>query len=659
MNPREPSTSFEAARRQHLIDATIEALADVGFKAASLSQIARRADVSTGLFAHYFGDKDGLLEATLRFMAARLVRATRTRLRNATCARERLYAVPDSALADQEFERRTSAVWLAFWGQITHSARYQRIQYIYQRRMLSNLRHDLRELVPPPCVEPYATMIAAMIDGVWIRSHASPTQTDGAHARAIVRQLIDGLILGVVDTPRRRAKPAQADVVIRIPAPATREHTMVVVSPVTQEDLGTIHVARRPQVEEAVERARWGLDEWRRMTGSARERTLRLCARSLWEEAGDLARLDALCTGRPVADTLAFGLPRAARAFERFATLAARPTVTRVDLGAGAFGDKRLEPLGIVAAFGHWSSPLMNAGLHAAAALAMGNAMVFQPAYQAPLTAMRLADMFERVGLPAGAFTVLNGDADTTRLLRAHADLKAQDPMTAHFEKRRSATIVFAGADMDRAVTAILHGGQRWKSTPDYSENPIFVQRGGLDAFRARLLERAAKMRCGDPRDPKTQIGILMSESHFRTILNALGQALDGGASLLAGGYPDDAVGHSLAPTILEGCRIDTPVVRRELFAPVIPLIAFESDEEVVGLLRAESPSAAIGLFDSDPSHANRIADSLAAPLCCINDGAAGAIDDGFDLWAEIEDVAPGYVSSARVFLAGPDRSVA
>ena len=122
--------SDEAARRRQLIEATIETLAEVGFNAASLSEIARRAKVSIGLFAHYFGDKDGLLEATLRFMAARLARSTASGLRAATTRRERLFAVCEAALADEEFDRRTGAVWLAFWGQMAHSDRYQRVQRI-------------------------------------------------------------------------------------------------------------------------------------------------------------------------------------------------------------------------------------------------------------------------------------------------------------------------------------------------------------------------------------------------------------------------------------------------------------------------------------------------------------------------------------------------
>jgi betaine-aldehyde dehydrogenase len=191
MNAHEPSPSFEAARRRQLIEATIETVSEVGFKSASLGEIARRAGVSQGLFAHYFGDKDGLLEATLRFMAARLARATSMRLRAARTPLEKVLAVSESALADEEFERRTSAVWLAFWGQIMHSAPYRRVQSIYQRRMRANLRHGLRPLIPASRVEPAAVLIAATIDGLWLQSHSSEPQPDeAARARETVKDLI-------------------------------------------------------------------------------------------------------------------------------------------------------------------------------------------------------------------------------------------------------------------------------------------------------------------------------------------------------------------------------------------------------------------------------------------------------------------------------------
>ncbi len=155
----------EDFRRRQLIEATIDAMAELGYVATTLSEIGRRAKVSPGLVAHYFGDKDGLLEATLRHLAARLGRSVIERLGEARTPRERIAAIIEANLAPEEFDHRTGTVWLAFWGQVIHSARLKRVQTVYQQRMLSNLRHALKQIVSPREAPQLAVAIAAAIDG--------------------------------------------------------------------------------------------------------------------------------------------------------------------------------------------------------------------------------------------------------------------------------------------------------------------------------------------------------------------------------------------------------------------------------------------------------------------------------------------------------------
>ena len=190
-----PRHHAEDLRRRQLISATLDTIAEVGFGAATLTLIGQRAGVSAGLIAHYFGDKDGLLEAALRSLASRLSRATIERLRAAPAPRQRIQAVIEATLAPEEFEPRSCGVWLAFWGQVNHSARLRRIQTVYQRRMLSNLRHALRGLVPEDEARRLAMALAAMIDGLWLRATLSaPNETDSATARAIATAFIDDAI---------------------------------------------------------------------------------------------------------------------------------------------------------------------------------------------------------------------------------------------------------------------------------------------------------------------------------------------------------------------------------------------------------------------------------------------------------------------------------
>ena len=152
--------SLEEQRRSQLVEVTIDSLAEVGFVGTTLAQIATRAGVSPGLVAHYFGDKDGLLEAAFRSLARRVGTQVRARLRHAATPRGRIQAVIDANLAPEEFERRTGTAWLAFWGQVLHVASLKRIQSVYQRRMLSNLRNSLKRLMPPDEAQSLAAMIA-------------------------------------------------------------------------------------------------------------------------------------------------------------------------------------------------------------------------------------------------------------------------------------------------------------------------------------------------------------------------------------------------------------------------------------------------------------------------------------------------------------------
>ena len=159
----------------------------------TLAQIAGRAGVSPGLVAHYFGDKDGLLDAAFRSLARRVGDHVRARLRQVSTPRGRIQAVIDANLAPEEFEQRTGTAWLAFWGQVLQVKSLKRVQSAYQRRTLTNLRSSLKKLVPPEEAQSLAAMIAAMIDGVWLRAALSGwREADSESARALLTEFVDG-----------------------------------------------------------------------------------------------------------------------------------------------------------------------------------------------------------------------------------------------------------------------------------------------------------------------------------------------------------------------------------------------------------------------------------------------------------------------------------
>jgi betaine-aldehyde dehydrogenase len=179
-------------RRDQLIEVAIDALAEFGLAGSTLARIAARADVSPGLFAHYFGDKEGLLEAAFRRLAARVQTSVRAKLRGAVSPRDRVQAIVEAHLAPEEFNPRTANAWLAFWGGVRHSPGLRRVQAAYQRRMLSNLRHALRQMVSLADARQLAAMVAAMIDGVWLRAALSDwRESDCVAAQALLTDFID------------------------------------------------------------------------------------------------------------------------------------------------------------------------------------------------------------------------------------------------------------------------------------------------------------------------------------------------------------------------------------------------------------------------------------------------------------------------------------
>src|SRR5271154_4243788 len=200
-----PGEPIEETRRSQLIEVTIDSLAELGYVGTTLAQIAGRAGVSTGLVAHYFGDKDGLLDAAFRSLARRVSDHVRARLHQISTPRARIQAIIDANLAPEEFDQRTGTAWLAFWGQVLQVKSLRRVQSVYQRRTLTNLNSSLKRLLPADQARSLAAMIAAMIDGVWLRAALSGwREADSATARALLTEFVDRRLQAASAEPNRQ-----------------------------------------------------------------------------------------------------------------------------------------------------------------------------------------------------------------------------------------------------------------------------------------------------------------------------------------------------------------------------------------------------------------------------------------------------------------------
>jgi betaine-aldehyde dehydrogenase len=378
------------------------------------------------------------------------------------------------------------------------------------------------------------------------------------------------------------------------------------------------------------------------MSGAARARVLRQAADILRARNAELAALETRDTGKPIQETSAVDVASGADCFEYFAGLAASLSGEHLDLGPQAFGYTRREPLGVVAGIGAWNYPLQIACWKAAPALACGNAMLFKPAELTPLTAIQLHEVLAQAGLPDGVFQVVQGEADTGRLLTRHPQIrkvsltgevgtgKAVMADAAASLKHvtlelggKSPLIVFDDARIDNAVAGALLANFYSAGEVCSNGTRVFVHRRIKAAFLERLKVRAAAMRVGDPMDPRTQVGALISEAHMEKVLAYIARGRAEGARVLVGGYRvttgDLANGFFVAPTVFDDCRDDMAIARDEIFGPVMSVLEFNDEEEVIARANDTDFGLAAGVFTNDLTRAHRVIARLQAGTCWIN----------------------------------------
>lgn len=413
-------------------------------------------------------------------------------------------------------------------------------------------------------------------------------------------------------------------------------------NPATGEVLGQVPIAGPAEVDAAVATATVAQRQWAAFTGTERGRVLRRAADLLRARNDELARLETQDTGKPLQETLAVDVASGADCLEYYAGLAATISGEHIDLGPSAFGYTRREPLGVVAGIGAWNYPLQIACWKSAPALACGNAMIFKPAELTPLTAVQLAKVFEDAGLPKGVFQVVQGRAATGSLLSKHPGIRkisltgsvgtgravmADAADTLKYVTLelggKSPLIVFEDAGIENAVSGALLANFYSAGEVCSNGTRVFVHRSIREAFLQRLSERVSAMRIGDPMDPTTQVGALISEEHMHKVLAYIEQGRREGARVVIGGERvtrgDLAQGFFVEPTVFDGCRDDMRIVSEEIFGPVMTVLEFDTEAEVIERANATEFGLAAGVFTKDLVRGHRVISSLQAGTCWIN----------------------------------------
>ena len=413
-------------------------------------------------------------------------------------------------------------------------------------------------------------------------------------------------------------------------------------NPATGADLGEFFPSGPNEINEIVVRAQAAQRQWAALTPAERGRKMRRVADLLRAENDALARLETQDTGKPIQETLVVDVISGAECFEYFAALAATVTGEHVNLGETAFGYTRREPIGVVAGIGAWNYPLQVACWKTAPALAAGNAVIFKPAELTPMTALELERIIKQAGLPDGIFTVVQGRGATGQLLIAHKDIgkvsltgevgtgkRVMRTASAGLKRvtlelgGKSPMIIFPDADLDDAVSGAMIGNFYSAGEVCSNGTRVYVHDEIRAEFTARLLTRIDRMILGDPLDPKTQIGAVISRDHQEKIVHYLSEGQRQGAKLLCGGAISLggtlAGGNFVKPAVFDGCRDDMVIAREEIFGPVMTILPFTDEADVIARANNTEFGLAAGVFTRDLARGHRVIAALKAGTCWIN----------------------------------------
>ena len=416
------------------------------------------------------------------------------------------------------------------------------------------------------------------------------------------------------------------------------------IDPANGEVLAQVQRASQADVERAVASAEQGQREWTEMTAMQRSRILRRAVDILRARNDELALLETHDTGKPYAETSTVDIATGADVLEYYAGLAPAIEGEQVPLRDSSFFYTRREPLGVVAGIGAWNYPIQIALWKSAPALAAGNAMIFKPSEVTPLSALRLAEIYTEAGVPSGVFNVLQGPGrtvgqwlsehpriekisftggvETGKKVMASAALSSLKEVTMELGGK-SPLIVFPDADIERAADIAVMANFFSSGQVCTNGTRVFVHAAISDIFQAAVLERVARIRLGDPTDPSTNFGPLASFAHLEKVLGLIEQGVRDGARLLTGGkrVTHGAYGNGayVAPTVFADCSDDMRIVREEIFGPVMSILSWKQEAEVIARANNTHFGLAAGVVTSDLARAHRVIHQLQAGICWIN----------------------------------------
>ncbi|HEX5246151.1 MAG TPA: aldehyde dehydrogenase family protein [Gaiellaceae bacterium] len=411
------------------------------------------------------------------------------------------------------------------------------------------------------------------------------------------------------------------------------------IEPATGEPLGRAAMGGEADVDRAVDAARAALDgAWGRTPPNERARLLHALADAIQANRGELAELESRNVGKAISSVKA-EVAGAVENFRFFASVVGSVAGRSNPIGSSLLTYSLKEPVGVCAQIVPWNYPLLMATWKLSPALAAGCAVVLKPDPQTPLSVLRIAELASEVGFPAGTINIVPGDGPTTgsylvkhpgvdKVAFTGSTKTGGEIMRLCSEpiKRvtlelggKSPNVVFADADLDDAIPSSVWSIYYSAGQSCEARSRVLVEASIYDDFVSRFAAYVQQLKVGDPLDPETQVGSLISTAHRDRVHGFVERGREEGVEVVAGGGPADGKGAFYRPTVLAGVSNDMVVAQEEIFGPVVVAIPFEDEADAVRIANDVKYGLFATVWTGDPGRGHRVARAIKAGMVGIN----------------------------------------
>jgi len=424
------------------------------------------------------------------------------------------------------------------------------------------------------------------------------------------------------------------------------EHSCGVINPANGREIGAVGLGQVADIDSAVTSAKQAFEcgDWALRAPRERMAVLERLAALVEQNAQELALMESLCSGKPVSAVLAVDIPETAKSLRFFAECIDKVESAVTSTAHDVLHYIQREPLGVVGAITPWNYPLLMAAWKVAPALAAGNSVVLKPAEQTPFSSLRLAELFVEAGGPVGVFNVVNGrGAEAGQALALHM---AVSKISFTGSTAVGKQIMQASGDSNLKKVALECGGKSphifmedlsdLELAVEYACHGIFANMGEVCSAGSRILvaesiygefleafvSRAPQLYiAGDPLDPSTTLGPLVTFTHQRKVLGMIEQAQGEGASRLCGGEvpPGFETGAYVQPTIFSDVEPSMSIAREEVFGPVAAVIPFKDEAEAIAIANDSIYGLGAGIWTTDLNCAHRMVRDIQSGTVWVN----------------------------------------